>query len=186
MTKIRGAVAAAKAHVRAATPADLPRIRDILNAEILTSTASWTTVAKSAQDMAEWLIARQDQGFPVLVAEDPATGDVAGYASYGPFRAGQGYAGTVEHSVYVHAEMRRYGIAACLMSALIDRARETDKRLMVGGISADQETSLRLHRKLGFTEVGRIPGAGRKFGRQLDLVLMALRLVREPGGQQLH
>ena len=146
MTKTRAAAVAAKAHVRSATPADLPRIRDILNAEILTSTASWTIVARSEQDMADWLAARQDQGFPVLVAEDPATGEVAGYASYGPFRTGQGYAGTVEHSVYVDAECRGYGIAACLMGALIERARAAGKRLMIGGISADQEASLRLHR----------------------------------------
>ena len=186
MTKTRAAVVAAKAHVRSATPADLPRIRDILNAEILTSTASWTTVARSEQDMAEWFAARQDQGFPVLVAEDPATGDVAGYASYGPFRAGQGYAGTVEHSVYVESECRGYGIAACLMGALIERARAAGKRLMIGGVSADQEASLRLHRKLGFAEVGRIPGAGHKFGRRLDLVFMALGLVPGDDGRRLH
>ena len=171
MTKTRAAVVAAKAHVRSATPADLPRIRDILNAEILTSTSSWTTVARSEQDMAEWFAARQDQGFPVLVAEDPATGEVAGYASYGPFRAGQGYAGTVEHSVYVESECRGYGIAACLMGALIERARAA---------------SLRLHRKLGFAEVGRIPGAGHKFGRRLDLVFMALGLVPGDDGRRLH
>ena len=185
MTKTPAA-AAARAHVRAATSADLPRLLDILNTEILTSTASWTTIAKSEQDMAGWFAERRDRGFPVLVAEDPATGDVAGYASYGPFRAGQGYAGTVEHSVYLHAECRGYGIAACLMGALIEHAREAGMRLMIGGISADQEASLRLHRKLGFTEVGRIPGAGHKFGQTLDLVFMALRLVSGPGGRRLH
>jgi phosphinothricin acetyltransferase len=167
---------AARVSVRAATAADLPRLRDILNSEILTSTASWMTVAKSKSDMADWFAAREAQGFPVLVAEDPATREVAGYASYGPFRAGQGYAGTVEHSVYVQSDFRGHGIAACLMGALIGRAREAGMHLMIGGVSADQEASLRLHGKLGFQEVGRIPGAGRKFGRTLDLVFMALPL----------
>ena len=43
-------------------------------------------------------------------------------------------------------------------------------------ISADNEISLRLHRSLGFLEVGRLPEVGRKFDRWLDLVLVQLTL----------
>lgn len=187
MTK-KSAVAAGavRARIRAATPEDLPRLRAILNTEILTSTASWTTVARSPEEMSAWFDDRLAGGLPVLVAECPSSGDVAGYASYGPFRSGQGYAGTVEHSVYVHQDFRGRGIAACLLGALIDRARTSGKRLMVGGVSADAEASLGLHRKLGFREVGRIPGAGHKFGRTLDLVFMALSLVPDRDGRRLH
>ena len=186
MMKKSAAAAAARARIRAATPADLPRLREILNTEILTSTASWTTVARSPDDVSAWFDGRRDAGSPVLVAECPATGEVAGYASFGPFRSGQGYAGTVEHSVYVHKDFRGRGIAACLMGALIERAREDGKRLMIGGVSGDAKASLKLHRKLGFREVGRIPGAGRKFGRTLDLVFMALSLVPGQDGRRLH
>ena len=126
--------------------------------------------------MQTWFAARCDGGFPVLVAERPDHPGIAGYASFGPFRQGEGYAGTVEHSVYVDTAHRGHGVASALMHALIGRARSASNRLMIGGISADAEPSLRLHARLGFREVGRIPGAGHKFGRTRDLVLMALPL----------
>jgi phosphinothricin acetyltransferase len=44
--------------------------------------------------------------------------------------------------------------------------------VMLGGIAAENEPSIRLHRKLGFVEAGRLPKVGQKFGRYLDLVFM--------------
>jgi phosphinothricin acetyltransferase len=44
--------------------------------------------------------------------------------------------------------------------------------VLLGGIAADNEPSLRLHAKLGFTETARMPEVGQKFGRWLDLVFM--------------
>ncbi len=182
MTKT--AAPAARVLIRAARPGDIERLRDILNTEVLTSTASWTTSARTTRSMADWMDARTNDGFPVLVAICPETKLVAGYGSFGHFRSGEGYAGTVEHSVYVHRDFRRRGMAACLIGALLARASEDGLRLMIGGVSSDQLASLRLHRKLGFREVGRIPGAGHKFGKALDLVLMARSLL--PGNAATH
>ena len=175
---------AARVLIRAARPGDIERLRDILNTEILTSTASWTTAARTTDSMTDWMESRTQSGFPVLVAVCPDTKTVGGYASYGPFRNGEGYSRTVEHSVYVHGDFRRSGMATCLIGALLDRASEAGKRLMIGGVSSDQLASLHLHRKLGFREVGRIPGAGHKFGKALDLVLMARSLL--PGNATTH
>ena len=47
---------------------------------------------------------------------------------------------------------------------------------MVAGIAADNEASIRLHAQHSFTETGRMPAVGYKFGRWLDLVLMQRRL----------
>lgn len=127
--------------------------------------------------MRAWLDARRGKGLPVIVAEEE--GAVVGYASYGPFRAGEGYTLTVEHSVYVAAAARGRGIASALMRALIAEARRAGLRRMVGGVSADQAASLALHRRLGFEEQGRLGGVGTKMGRSLDLVLMVLPLEPE-------
>jgi len=101
---------------------------------------------------------------------------VLGYGSFGPFRSGEGYARTVEHSVYVAASWRRRGIARALLAELIARSEEAGFTRMVGGISADQEASLALHRAMGFAEEGRLIGVGEKFARPLDLVLMVRRI----------
>jgi L-amino acid N-acyltransferase len=43
---------------------------------------------------------------------------------------------------------------------------------MVAGIDAANEASLRLHRKLGFEQVGHFRQVGWKFERWLDLVFL--------------
>lgn len=160
--------------LRDAQPGDLAAIAAILNAEILSGTASWTETPKTPDDMALWHEGRLAQGCPVLVAE--AGGEVLGYASYGPFRTGEGYRQTVEHSVYVARAARGRGIARLLMQRLIATARAAGYARMVGGVSADQSASLGLHRAMGFQEQGRLKGVGVKRGKRLDLALMVLAL----------
>jgi phosphinothricin acetyltransferase len=164
--------------LRDAEAGDLAVIGEILNCEIRSGTASWTETPKTTEDMTRWFGERMARGHPVLVAE--AGGEVLGYASYGPFRAGEGYRGTVEHSVYVAWPARGRGIARLLLERLIGRARAAGLARMVGGVSADQLASMELHRRLGFQEQGRLKGVGIKRGKRLDLALMVLEL---DGGQ---
>ena len=63
-----------------------------------------------------------------------------------------------------------------LMEALITHAREAGMHVMVAGIEAENTGSIRLHEKLGFTQVGLLPEVGRKFGRWLDLAFLQLTL----------
>jgi phosphinothricin acetyltransferase len=162
--------------LRDARPGDLAAIAEILNIEIRSGTASWTETPKSTDDMARWFDQRVARGYPVLVAEDG--GAVLGYASFGPFRAGEGYRETVENSVYVAHAARGRGIARLLMERLIAAARAAGHHRMVGGVSADQPASMALHRKLGFEEQGRLKGVGLKRGKRLDLAFMVLALDR--------
>jgi len=156
--------------IRSATDTDLAAILAIYNDAVLTTTAIWNDTVVDLDNRRAWLAARQRQGYPVLVAE--AEGRVAGYGSFGDFRAFDGYRFTVEHSVYVAAGSRRQGAASALIAALVDRAAALGKHVMVAGIAADNDGSIRLHLKHGFVETGRMPEVGFKFGRWLDLVLM--------------
>lgn len=161
--------------IRPAGAADIPAIAAILNAEILSGTASWQAEPRTATEMQDWAEARTAAGHPLLVAEDPRTG-IVGYAGYGQFRTLPGYRHSVEHSVYVARGARRSGVARALMQSLIETARAAGHHAMIGGVSADQPASLAFHASLGFREVGRLPEIGTKEGRWLDLVLMQLLL----------
>lgn len=123
----------------------------------------------------DWLADRERAGYPVLVATD-ADGSVLGYASFGDWRAWNGYRHTVENSVYVRADMRGNGIGKALMLDLIDRARAIGKHVMVAGIEARNEGSIRLHEKLGFETAGLLKQVGTKFGTWLDLAFLQLTL----------
>jgi L-amino acid N-acyltransferase len=141
----------------------LPSALEIYNDVVLTSTAVYTEQPVELQNRLEWWRARTSQGFPVLVARR-AYG-ILGFASFGEFRSWPCYAGTVEHSVHVHAQHRGKGIGTRLVLALLARAETLNKHVMVGGIDADNVSSLRLHRKLGLVNAGHFSEVGRKFSR---------------------
>lgn len=161
-------------HIRPAREADLPQILAIYNDAVLHTTAIWNDDLVDFENRRVWFQLRRDQGFPVLVAAENET--VLGYASYGDFRAFQGYRLTVENLIYIASEARGKGIGGALLAALIEHAQGAKKHMMVAGITAENEASLRLHRRQGFVETGRMPELGIKFGRFLDLVFLQRRL----------
>ena len=160
--------------IRDAVPADAAFILPIHNRAVRETTAVWNEAESDLAGREAWLAGRANAGFPVLVAE--IDGAVAGYASYGDFRAWEGYRLTVEHSVYVASDRQGRGIGRALLTALIERARRAGKHAMIAGIEGGNAGSIALHTSLGFVEVGRLPQVGAKFGRWLDLVFLQLLL----------
>ncbi len=161
--------------IRAAIQDDLPIICDIYNDAVANTTAIWNDTLVDVANRTAWLKARTDAGYPVLVAVSDE-GDVIGYASFGDWRAFDGYRHTVEHSVYVHKERRGGGIGRKLMEALIAEAERLGKHVMIAGIESENAASIRLHAQLGFEDTGRLREVGTKFGRWLDLTFMQLVL----------
>ncbi len=157
-----------------ANEADLPEIVAIYNEVITTSTAVFSERPVTLERQRDWLNARRANGYPVIVAR--ADGAVAGFASYGEFRPWPAYRHTVEHSVYVAAARRRQGVGRRLLEELLDRARSEGRHVVVAGIDAGNDPSLRMHEQLGFEHVGRLPEIARKFDRWLDLMFMQLML----------
>jgi len=156
--------------IRSVVPEDLPAILEIYNDAVLNTTAVWNTVPVDLANRRAWSDARLAQGYPVLVAE--VHGSVAGYASFGDWRAFDGYRHTVEHSIYVAAAWRGQGHGRALLGAILEAADGLGKHVVVGAIEAGNLASLSLHRDLGFVETARMPEVGRKFERWLDLVFV--------------
>ena len=147
----------------------------ILNDAIVTSTALFDYEPRAPETMVEWFRAKKARQFAVLGAEGD-DGELLGFASYGTFRAWPAYKYTIEHSVYVHRDHRRKGVARELMRRLIAEAEQQSYHVMVAGIDAANSASIALHEQLGFARCGVIHHAGFKFGRWLDLVFYELRL----------
>jgi L-amino acid N-acyltransferase len=157
-----------------ATEGDLAGILSIYNDVILTSTAVYSDQPVTLEDRRTWWQTRVNQGFPVIVAADDS--GVCGFGSFGDFRAWPGYRFTVEHSVHVRTDCRRSGIGTALVEELIRRAAAAGKHVMIAGIDAQNESSLRLHARVGFASVGIFREVGFKFGRWLDLHFMQRHL----------
>lgn len=161
--------------IRDAASADVAGITAIYNDAVENTTAIWNATRVDVANREAWLADRERAGYPVLVAVD-GDGAVLGYASFGDWRAWEGYRHTVEHSVYVRADQRGKGIGKALMLALIERARSLGKHVMVAGIEAGNAGSIALHEKLGFEAVGLLKQVGMKFGSWLDLAFLQLTL----------
>jgi L-amino acid N-acyltransferase YncA len=142
-------------------------ILDILNEAIAHSTALYEYQARTLQSMHAWFAEKEAGAFPVLGAE--VDGVLAGFATYGTFRARAAYKYTVEHSVYVQRDFRGRGIGKALMLKLIEAARAQQYHVLVGGIDIANRTSVALHERLGFTYAGTVRQAAFKFGAWLDL-----------------
>jgi phosphinothricin acetyltransferase len=160
--------------VRAATADDLESILAIYNQSITTTTSVFSYEPHTLAMRRVWLIEKQTDGFPVLVAFEGV--EIAGFATYGPFRAWPAYKYTVENSVHVAEAFRRRGVARALMTALVADARQRDYHAIVAGIVSDNDASLALHTSLGFTEVAHFREVGYKFGQWRDLKFMELLL----------
>ncbi len=165
--------------IRDASEDDLPAILDIYNHVILNTTAVYSEQPHTLSMRQNWYHDRINSNFPVFVADLDSR--VAGFSSFGHFRAWPCYRYTVELSVYVEASQRGKGISKKLLQSLIDRAIEMNIHVMIAGISADNEVSLNLHHSFGFVEVADFKEVGYKFGRWLDLKFLELILDNIPG-----
>ena len=134
--------------IRPATMADSPAIRRIRNAAVRESLAIWTSIEQ----------------------------DHVGVAVAGPWHSYEGYARTVEDSIYLSPAAQGKGLGARLLAALIEASRRAGDRTMIALIEAGNATSVRLHERYGFTTVGTVPQAGEKHGQILDLTLMSRSL----------
>ncbi len=171
--------------IRDARASDAEAIASIYNDVVATSTAIYSETPTTADERRTWIASRQAQGYPVLVGLK--ADEVVGFSTFGDFRAWPGYVHTVEHSVHIRADQRGRGFGRALVSALTLPASKLGKHVLIGGIDAANEPSLKLHAHLGFERVAHFREVGRKFGRWLDLVFMQLILnPTDPEMREMH
>jgi L-amino acid N-acyltransferase len=160
--------------IRLADENDLESILEIYNDAILNTTAVYQYKIHTLEMRKKWFADKQEARHPVFVAT--INNKVAGFVTYGNFRAWPAYKYTVEHSVYVHPGFRQRGVAKKLLAIIIETAKQNDIHALVAGIDADNTISIQLHKQFNFKEVGKIKEAGYKFGKWLDLTFMQLLL----------
>jgi phosphinothricin acetyltransferase len=158
--------------IRAATQADLGAVQTLWNDMIRDTTATFTTVCKTPDDMLALLQARADA---FLVADD--AGQCAGFITWGPFRAGPGYRHTAEHTII--AASARTGTGRALMQAAVVQAAGQGIHALIGGIGGENLAAVAFHHQLGFAKSGHLPQVGHKAGRWHDLILMS-RIIGAP------
>ena len=151
---------------------DTQAILDIINFNILHSTALYDYTIRSFEQQKNILEEKIRKGFPVLVAE--LDGIAVGFGMYSEFRFREAYKFTVEHSVYVNENHHGKGIGKLLLQELIQLAKNQKLHTMIAVIDAENQSSIEFHEKYGFKTVGIIKESGYKFDRWLHSVFMQL------------
>ena len=154
--------------------ADCQAIVDIINYNILHSTALYDYHPRTVAQQETIFQEKIDKGFPVIVAE--TNGKVIGFGYYSEFRFREAYKFTVEHSVYVHKEYTGNGIGSTLLKELIELAKLQKLHTIIGVIDSENKGSISFHERMGFKVSGHLKETGFKFGRWLDSVFVQLIL----------
>jgi phosphinothricin acetyltransferase len=155
--------------IRLATNDDLDAIRTIYDHYVATSTCTYQLSPETREKRAAWFAAHGEK-HPVTVAE--LEGAVVGWGALSVHNAREGYARTVDDSLYVRHDVHRRGVGRALLADLLERARALGHQVVVAGIDSTQSPSLALHKAFGFEDVGTFRGVGHKFGRVLDVVYL--------------
>lgn len=145
---------------------DAQAIASIYNEYILHTCITFETEAIDVSDMAR-RIKGIASAYPYFVYEEK--GEILGYCYVHCWKEKQAYQQTAETTVYVKSGHGKKGIGTALMQQLIEASRQAGFHVLIACITCPNEASVKLHEKLGFSQVSRFHEVGRKFGQWLDI-----------------
>jgi L-amino acid N-acyltransferase YncA len=155
--------------VRLATPRDAAAIAAIYNQGIEERIATFETEPRSTAHI-EAQLAEKGERYPTVVVE--RDGQVVAWASAGPYRAREAYAGVAEHSVYTARDARGTGAGRAALDELIRVYEARGFWKLVSRIFPENQASLALHERAGFRVVGVYRRHGRLDGEWRDCVIV--------------
>jgi len=167
-------------HIRFANTTDAEAMLGIYSPFIFDSAASFETEVPTIQQFSSRITATTQQ-YPWLVAD--VNGQVAGYAYASKHRERAAYQWCVETSVYVHPAFYRQHIGTQLYTALFGLLKVQGLVNAYAGITLPNSASEKLHKSLGFEEVGVYKNIGFKVGRWHDVLWLA-KVINDHTDQQ--
>ncbi len=156
--------------IRSATAKDAEAISKIWNYFICETTITFNSEKKSTEMVKDAIKSCEQDGRVFLVAEDLER--ILGFCTYFQFRAGIGYAKTMEHTILVIKRAKGLGVGGALMNSLCKHAQKAGVRSLWAGVSADNPSAVGFHERKGFDYIARLPRVGYKFERWIDLILL--------------
>ncbi len=157
--------------IRSAMLADAEPLRALRNHYIASSQATFDEHPLAIEAVEAWMLGFADTGrHRLLVAE--RQGRLAGFACSQPYRAHPAFRMTIETSIYVAPDAAGQGVGSRLYDTLFAALAGEALHRAVVGIALPNEASVRLHRRHGFTEVGRFDDYAIKHGEFISSIWM--------------
>jgi L-amino acid N-acyltransferase YncA len=158
--------------IRAARAEDLPDVRQIYNHYVTNTMVTLDTDTRTLRTWRSKFAYLKRLGLPFLVAVSPS-GQVLGYALCEPWIQKRAYRFTAEESIYLRPASTGKGLGKALLTALMTASKASGlKQLLAVVADSGAESSLGLHRALGFKETGRMGKVAFKFDRWIGTVML--------------
>ena len=159
--------------LRAACEADADAMLQIYTPYVTSTRASWEYEPPRPAVFAQRVREHLDAGFPWLLAVETGIshsgGTVLGYAYAGRLGERRGYDWDAEATVYLCTAAHRRHIGTALYTALLALLRAQGYVNCYALITDPNPASEAFHRRMGFAEAARLPGAGYKQGQWIGL-----------------
>lgn len=155
--------------IRPFTKADCDSVARIFNHFILEDFAAYHSKPIDGAAIAKRLEAHPS-AYPCYVIE--VDSQVVGWGELRPIHHGDTLRRTAEVGYFFAPEYTGRGLGTLLLVRLESDARAMGVDNLLASISSRNEQSISFHLRKGFTECGRFPQAGRKFGQDFDVVWM--------------
>jgi phosphinothricin acetyltransferase len=155
--------------IRFAAQEDAEAILSIYEPYIINTAITYETAIIPIEAFRERMARIQAQ-FPWLVYE--LDGKVVGYAYASSYRERAAFSWDCECSVYIAEEAHRKGIATKLYDKMFDILKQQGYYNVYAFITYPHDSSVWLHRKFDFREVGIFYKTGFKMGKWWDLIVM--------------
>ena len=165
-------------HFEKLGPSHSRAVADIFNAHVREGFAAY--VETPVDDSFYSLIQGMVRDYPALaVMREP--GETVGFGYMRPYSLIPSLSRTARLTYFLLPEHARRGLGTRLLDYFEARSGEMGVDALLADVCSLNPASLAFHEKCGFCEVGRFLRAGRKFGRDFDIVWMQ-KLLPAIGG----
>lgn len=159
---------------RSATIEDLPQIVKIYNAAIEDGISTADSYKVTADAKVDWFKGHDKDNRPILVKE--YHGKIIAWLSLQPFYPHLAYEKSARINIYIDRNFRGKKLGQQFLKEVIDEADRYSIETFLALIFADNPTSLKLFKKLGFREWGNFPGVAQIGEIEKDLLILGYKV----------
>ena len=161
--------------IRNAVQTDFTEIQVIYSEYVLKTHATFEVIPPAKDELIRrWQTITSDS-LPYLIAE--LNNKVIGYAYASKYRSRSAYKYTIEDSVYVSPNSIGKGVGKALLKSIVQKCASLGYRQMIAVIGgSDNHSSINLHERCGFYQIGTMPSTGYKLQQWVDSVMMQRQL----------
>ncbi|MCK9593099.1 MAG: N-acetyltransferase family protein [Methanoregula sp.] len=150
------------------TENNLGSIKEIYDYYIVNSTATFHGEKITIPELKEFLFIAHPKYRSFILRENNV---IIGYCFLTRYKKRQAYDRTAELSIYIKPEYTGKGIGVVALKYLEEAAKNSGIHVLVGTLCGENNASIRLLEKSGYTRCAHMKNIGEKFGKILDVVI---------------